>query len=134
MSNWEPEFKTQPPEFKVFDANLIQNAGTYDLLSAIGSDCYIHEVVVHALTNGAGFTSVEIKSNDPDYNNGENIMSAGEGAVGNIVAGRKVKAYISPFLLQVGKKFQYKLTGNGSGGSLRVCVRYTPAAKGGSVA
>ena len=120
---------TTQQKCKVFTANLAQAAATYDLatVNAVGG-VVILGVDVYCVTAGATFTSVAIASNDTVP---VAILSAVEGAVANLSAGKNIaKAFTGPTYLHTGKKLQYAIVGVTGTGSLRVIVRYQPSAAG----
>ncbi len=120
---------TQQVRCKVFTANLAQAAATYDLATcnAVGG-VVILSVDIYCVTAGATFTSVAIATNDTTV---VPILSAVEGAVANLTAGKNiVKAFATQTYLHTSKKIQYTIVGATGTGSLRVIVRYQPSVVG----
>lgn len=130
-SSWGPaNLDTQKTEAKEFTMNLAQAAATYDLLAASG-DVIILGVDLYVATVGATLTSVALQTDDTTS---VPILSAVEGAVANITAGKNLKNFSTPFLLRNGKKIQYTIVGATGSGSIIACVRFMRATAGASIA
>lgn len=117
---------------KAFTANLAQVASTYDLatVNAVGG-VLIHDVQIYTPSAGATFTSVSIQTNDTTP---VVVLSAVEGAVANLTAGKNiVKAFTGPTYLHTSKKIQFTLIGTTGTGSLLVVVRYQSTVAGADI-
>lgn len=117
---------------KKFTANLAQAAATYDLCAASGGDVVIdiQKLAIYVDTVGATFTSVSVQTNQAAATE---LLSAAEGAVANIVAGKNlVRAIpvVGGLLLKSGEKIQYTIAGATGTGALSVGVPFTPTVAG----
>lgn len=120
---------TQKPEVKVFTISFAQPAGTYDLCTASG-DIDIEAVDIYIQASITGLTSVSVQTNDTSI---VQILSALEGLLTNLTGGKNLKSFTNRFLLASGKKIQYTIAGTGSGGSMKVAVRYMRGAAGADI-
>ena len=124
-----PVADTSLLQAKVFTLSLAQAAATYDLatVNAVGG-ILIHDVSIYCATVGLTFTSVSIQTNDTTA---VVILSAVEGAVANLTAGKNIaKAFTGPTYLHTSKKLQYSIIGATGTGSLLVIVRFMPTVSG----
>lgn len=126
-----PVQDTHLTKTKEFTLNLAQAAATYDLatVNAVGG-MVIEEVVFFGITVGATFTAVTVQSNNTVS---EELLSAAEGAVANIIAGKNIKVHSSPFYLPATKKLQYTISGSTGTGSVRAIVKYRPSVSGADI-
>lgn len=127
-----PVVDTSLKKVKVFTANIAQAAATYDLCTCNATGgILIHDIQIYCVTAAATLTSVAIQSNDTTL---VPIMSAVEGAVANLTAGKNiVKAFASPTYLHTSKKLQFTIVGATGTGSLLVIVHYTPTVSGADI-
>lgn len=120
---------TSQQRCKVFTANLAQAAATYTLaaVNATGG-VVILGVDVYCTVAGATFTSASIQTNDTTA---VTILSAAEGVVANLTAGKNIaKAFTGPTYLHTSKLIQYTIAGATGTGTLLVVVRYQPTVAG----
>lgn len=127
-----PTPDTALQKVKVFTISLAQAAATYDLATCNATGgVVILSVDIYCVTAGATFTSIAIQTNDTTS---VPILSAVEGAVANLTAGKNiVKAFATQTYLHTGKKIQYTLVGVTGSGSLLVVVRYAPSVSGADI-
>ena len=100
--------------------DLAQAADTYDLITAAG-DVLIKKVIFYVSTVGATFTSVSVQTDDTTS---LELLSAVEGAVAELTAGRNLKAITTPFRLSDGQKIQFTIVGATGTGEIKVAVIY----------
>lgn len=118
-------------EVKEFTINLAQAAATYDLFTASG-DVAIEDISYYVSTVGATFTSVAVQTNDTTV---LALVSAVEGAVANILAGKTLRpAAAQSFQLRSGKKVQYVIVGVTGTGAIKAVVRFRPITGGATIA
>jgi hypothetical protein len=102
---------------KQFSIDLSKSAGTYDVCTANSEDVMVDLYSIYCTVAAAGLVSVSIQTNDTVP---EVIMTAGEGALASLVAGKNISfAYSRKFLLTSGKKITYTIIGVGTGGTLK---------------
>lgn len=127
---------TSQIKVKQFTIPCAQAAATYDLATVNGiGDILIHDVNIYCSVVGATFTSLAVQTNDTTA---VSIMSAAEGAVANLTAGKNiVHAFpvtnTAPVLLRSGKKIQYTLVGSTGTGTVLVTLRYEPVVAGADI-
>ncbi len=128
MSTWAPVADTTQTKSKVFTLNLAQAAATYDLATcnALGG-VHIISIDFYCTVVGATFTSVSCQTNDTTA---VEFMSAVEGGVANITAGKNVKNYTTQSYLHTSKKIQYTIVGATGTGTIIAIVRYQPSVAG----
>lgn len=109
--------------------DLSQAAGSYTLYTCNGTGgVVLLGADIYCTVSGATFTSVSIQTNatTPFV-----ILSAGEGALGNIVAGKNlVKAYQQGGYLATSGLIQYTMAGSAGSGTLLMTLRYVPSVAG----
>lgn len=110
---------------QTFTVNTNQNAGTYDLCTATGGDVWVEVSNAYISVAGAGFTTVAIQTN---HSTPKSIIAAL--AVVGATLDLSATVVTSSFYLPVGKKVQYTLVGNGSGGQIQVVFKAAPGAGG----
>jgi hypothetical protein len=115
---------------KVFTMNLAQAANTYDLCTCTGG-VLIDTVQIFGAVVGATFTAVTMQTSNTVP---EEILSAAEGAVANIVAGKNIKSFTTKFYLATTKKIQYTISGSTGTGSCSIIVTYRPCINGAEIA
>ncbi len=128
---YAPVLDTALIKTKVFTLNLAQAAATYDLLACnAGGGVMIESVQFFGTVVGATFTAVTCQSNNTVP---EELLSAAEGAVVNIVAGKNIKNYSTPFYLAASKKLQYTISGSTGTGTVLAIVKYRPTVAGADI-
>lgn len=113
----------QPPVTtgaKTYYVTLNRAAGTYDICQAMGpGEVLITQYAIYCNATGNLLTSAKIHTNDATQ---QELMSAAEGAVANLLGGKLVKAGNMPLVLHNGAKIQITQVGNGDAGSLVVVL------------
>lgn len=101
---------------KSYYITLNRAAGTYDVCQAMGpGEVIITHYAVYCNATGNLLTSARIHTNDATN---QELMSAADGAVANLMGGKLIKAGNMPILLSNGAKIQITQVGNGDAGSL----------------
>lgn len=108
-------------------ANLAAGISTFTLLTATGGDILLRDTTIFVSTPGATITSVSVQT---DNTVADIILSAVEGAVANLLAGKNIKAFVTPTIIPVGKRIQYTVAGVAGTGILKLAVTYIPLTAG----
>lgn len=129
MGTAGPFLQTPNNDIRSFNINLNQNDGTYDLCTANG-DAEIESIEFYVSQSGSGFVSFSVQDNDTTPTE---YLSAAEGAVAGITAGKNLKSYATKKILASGKKIRYTINTNGSGGNVKAFVTYRPLVFGATI-
>lgn len=130
MSIYAPIPDTSVMKTKKFDMNLAQAAASYVLCTCTGG-VLIDTVQIFGAVVGATFTAATLQT---DNTVPEEILSAAEGAVANIVAGKNIKSFTTKLYLPTAKKINYTISGATGTGSCLVIITYRPVINGADIA
>ena len=121
----------QWPLVKEYAINFAQAAGTYDITTAVG-DVLIENYCIYVATAGATFTSAALFINDTTP---FNLMTAVEGAVANLTAGKNMVPANQGKAMRVtsGKKIQLTMVGSTGTGTAKLVVTYYPISSGATI-
>lgn len=118
--------RTDPsiPRVKQGSFNLAQNAGTYDILTAVG-DVLVEIEQVYVKTAAGGLTSAVISTTHatPKAVVASALMAA-------ITIELIMTVVTSKFVLTNGQKIQGTIVGTGNAGLIYVIAKYTPLTAG----
>src|SRR5574343_163212 len=110
---WAPIPDTNLTKSASLTLYLAQAAATYDAGTVAGGAIMLLDTVAYVTVVGATFTSVCIQINTTTA---VEIMSAAEGAVANVTAGKNLKVFTTRIIIPSGNKIQYTIIGStGSG-------------------
>lgn len=105
--------------------DLSQAAGTYDLAAVNANGGVIVESIEFYVTEtGATFTDVAAQTDDTTP---EEFLSAAEGAVANITAGKVLKKFAGDTYIHTSKKIQYTITGSTGDGTVIAIIKWRPS-------
>jgi len=131
MSTFAPSFAsvpdTQITKVAALTINLAQAAATYDAGTVSGGPVMLMTWGVYVSVVGTLFTSVSVQTNDTVP---VELLSAAEGALANVLAGKNLKVSNTAIIIPSGKKIQYTLIGLTGTGTMLLYAVYKPLAVG----